>query len=463
MAESTNGNSATNTVDATNTNGSSNNSNNAAANDGAPTACLAYTQVYLTLFGAHWFGARRFDRVSQPGDFDPEDMQAYRAQKGEFLKRNFTRSRSITITAASSGAEAQAPPELQAQEEDGTNATSDGAAAAEAGQVGHAEAGGADAQEERVVTSKQVFPRFVLVQSFLMCSLYLVFALKKYAEDKMTGTDPWLAGLDSVSSGSTDLRWAGENCEDHRHEVWRWITYQWTHIGVGHVLTNTALLIVFGTALEGHEGSIRMFLIFNIGVIAGALCWFVGGAHGYVVGSSGGVYALIGLHFEDLIMNWRERHFRKVILFILLAFALTDALTWVMSQGLTKADYSYSAALGGGLGGLMLGSFIGRDYFVTKRDSILTAVLGSIGFALVVIAVCWLATNEAPINIWEAASGENGYCWVAQFYNANLNATSYQCVRCGTQECIQTWSLQENILPVKVSACASQGWYYDGR
>jgi len=400
-------------------------------------ACLAYTQVYLTLFGAHWFGARRFDTVSQPGEFDPEDVQAYRAQKGEFLKRNFTRSKSITVAAAG------APGEQQGEE----------AAATEEGASGRAQ----------VVTSKQVFPRFVLVQSFLMCSLYLVFALKKYAEDKMTGTDPWLAGLDSVSRGSTDLRWSGPNCEDHRPEVWRWITYQWTHIGVGHVLANTVLLIVFGTALEGHEGSLRMCLIFNAGVIAGALCWFVGGAHGYVVGSSGGVYALIGFHFEDLMMNWRERHFKRVILFILLAFACVDALTWVMSQGMTKADYSYSAALGGGLGGLIFGSFFGRDYFRTRKDSILTALLCSLGFALIVIAVAWVATNEAPLNIWEAAAGENGYCWVAQFYNSNLNATNYQCVRCGTQECIEQWKLQENVLPVRASACTSQGWYYDGR
>jgi membrane associated rhomboid family serine protease len=296
-----------------------------------------------------------------------------------------------------------------------------------------------------------------------MCLLYTMFALKKHAEDGMTGRDPWLAGLDSIKRGSTDLRWAGPECEDYRGQVWRWITYQFTHVGVGHIFANCLLLVVFGTALEGHEGSVRMFLLWNAGVVAGALCWFVGGAHGCVVGSSAGVYSLVGVQFEDLIMNWRERHFHWCALFVLLAYALLDAVTWLWSMDLQKVDYSYSIAVGGGLAGLIIGSFMGRNYVMTRKDKLLISGLSLLGVALTLFALIWLGTHETPVSIWEAGAGEDGWCWVGQFYGRRINATSWQCVRCATKECIEEWTTRRNMAPVSVSACEAQGWYYDER
>mmetsp|Transcript_139291 Transcript_139291/g.347242 ORF Transcript_139291/g.347242 Transcript_139291/m.347242 type:complete len:454 (-) Transcript_139291:109-1470(-) len=440
-----------------------------------PLTGFAYAWAYLNLFFAHWFGAQRFARVGHPEAFDPEDVQAYSnsAQKYEHLKKNFLRSQRVVVTtpvatASESTAETEQPEngaETQVAQ-GGIGALGDDAVEArapadqsEAGQPAQPSQAGAAGTEVRIVPAKQGLPWFVIIQSLLMCFLWGVFALKKAKDDATTGTDPWLAGLDSISRGSTDLRWSGPNCEDYRAEIWRWFTYQWTHIGVVHVLANTIVLIVFGWALEGHEGSLRMFIIFNTGVIGGALCWFVGGAHGYVVGTSGGVYALIGLHFEDLIMNWRERHFRRLVLCILLTYVFLDVLTWGLSQNLTKADYSYSVAIGGGLSGLIMGSFIGRNYVVTLKDKRLMAGLSFLAGMLLVFSLLWLSTHEAPVNIWEASSVEGGWCWVGQF----RSRSGYLCVRCATEECVQEWKLKKTMLSVSAEACEAQGWHFDER
>lgn len=102
------------------------------------------------------------------------------------------------------------------------------------------------------------------------------------------------------------LRLAGDSCEDLRAQVWRWWTYQFTHVGAVHVMMNAALNVVLGIPLELMHGSLRVALMFNIGVVGGAMCYSVNDAHTVVVGCSGGCYALIGTHIADLLMNWRS-------------------------------------------------------------------------------------------------------------------------------------------------------------
>jgi len=432
----------------------------------APVTGVDYAKSYLTLFAAHWFGARRFDTVDHEG-FDPEDVQAYRAQKSAYLKKNFTRSRSVLRpepeSSPSSPTHAEAAAEAAAEAEAEQQPAPEAAAhdAEEGGGVPAASGGGEAAQ---VVTSKQLLPKFVVFQSVACCLLWLVFTLQKViAGDSFQGSDGWLAGLDSIARGTTDLRWAGPACEDYRPEIWRWLTYQWTHIGVGHLFANTAMLVLLGTSLEGHEGTLRMAVIFNLGVMGGAFFYYVFEGHSGVVGASGGVYALVGVHFADLVLNWRVRHFRKLTLAVLLLFLFVDALTFSMSEDLSKADFLYSVSLGGVITGFISGCMIGRTFLANRRDSLMVVLLGVIGGALALFCLTWLGVNEAPRNIWEAAAGESGYCWVRQVFNSTLNSTNYQCIRCGTQSCISEWSQQDDILPVSRRACAAEGWYYDGR
>merc|ERR1719210_44468 len=69
---------------------------------------------------------------------------------------------------------------------------------------------------------------------------------------------------------------------------------------------NCLLALIFGISLEGFHGPIRMFIMFNSGVLGGACCYLVSDVHTRVVGMSGGCYALLGMHFGDLIINFHE-------------------------------------------------------------------------------------------------------------------------------------------------------------
>jgi len=159
--------------------------------------------------------------------------------------------------------------------------------------------------------------------------------------------------LDSFAPEMTDLRLAGPECQDYRAQVWRWLTYQFTHVGASHVLMNVFLNIVLGIPLEGMHKWWRLAIMFNFGVFGGACCYFVTDAHTPVVGCSGGCYALIGIHIADQVMNWRQKRFRIPVIAMLFLLVGIDVLTYAMSTD--DGSKSHAAHVGGAIAGLIIG------------------------------------------------------------------------------------------------------------
>jgi len=53
------------------------------------------------------------------------------------------------------------------------------------------------------------------------------------------------------------------------------------------------------------HGQTKFFMLYEMGVIAGVLCFVsIGGGHGQLLGSSGGVYSIIGMHLAEILINW---------------------------------------------------------------------------------------------------------------------------------------------------------------
>jgi membrane associated rhomboid family serine protease len=148
-------------------------------------------------------------------------------------------------------------------------------------------AGGLTGSEEsfiwEVTVKRQVWPKFTILQALAIVILWVVGIVLHSAPDPMG-----LAGLESFWPG-TSLRLTGYSCEEYRHEVYRWLLYQFTHVGVMHVSMNATTIILLGIPLEGSLGTLRMFTIFNLGVFGGAMCYMVGDGHEEVVGASGGI------------------------------------------------------------------------------------------------------------------------------------------------------------------------------
>uniref|UniRef100_A0A674IJI7 rhomboid protease n=1 Tax=Terrapene triunguis TaxID=2587831 RepID=A0A674IJI7_9SAUR len=89
-----------------------------------------------------------------------------------------------------------------------------------------------------------------------------------------------------------------------RAQAWRYLTYIFMHAGIEHLGLNVALQLLVGVPLEMVHGAARIGFVYIAGVIAGSLAVSVADMTAPVVGSSGGVYALISAHLANIVMNW---------------------------------------------------------------------------------------------------------------------------------------------------------------
>lgn len=89
------------------------------------------------------------------------------------------------------------------------------------------------------------------------------------------------------------------------------------------MLTNLAVQILLGVPLELVHKFWRIGLIYILGVMSGALLFFVFSQSRaiFLAGASGGVYALVSAHVANVIINWNEMKFnwlRTAVLSILI-------------------------------------------------------------------------------------------------------------------------------------------------
>merc|ERR1719160_1900589 len=140
-----------------------------------------------------------------------------------------------------------------------------------------------------------------------------------------------IGGLESFFKGHTKLR-TNYKCLDYRTEWWRWFTYQFTHAHIGHSGFNTVMNCFLGVPLEKVHGHFRLFFMYQVGVFGGSMCLFVTDVHTAVVGCSGGVYSLYGIHLAKLFMNWHQMRYRKPILLLLVVLLVCDIMI-VSSSG----------------------------------------------------------------------------------------------------------------------------------
>eukprot|EP00429_Kryptoperidinium_foliaceum_P066813 CAMPEP_0176066210 /NCGR_PEP_ID=MMETSP0120_2-20121206/33040_1 /TAXON_ID=160619 /ORGANISM="Kryptoperidinium foliaceum, Strain CCMP 1326" /LENGTH=483 /DNA_ID=CAMNT_0017399813 /DNA_START=93 /DNA_END=1544 /DNA_ORIENTATION=+ len=467
----------------------------------------AYVGYYFVLFFAYWFGVARFD-VDGDGDFDPTDVQEYLKNKSVIRKNNRVkkpRSGSAPVSPKSSasgeegvkdaGAEqvsladkdkalnvsaldvAERQDQVTDEEHDegaGDVANVESSAGGWWDRDGDGHVGLNDLVETKTdgpaaediamqnIMSGQVRPWFILLQCCITVGLWAFFAvtgINNHGEPLLERK----AGLDSFFDGKTDLRIAGPSCEDLRAEAWRWLTYQFTHIGATHVLTNAALNVILGLPLEGLHGIWRMALMYNAGVLGGALCNFVADGHTAVVGCSGGCYALIGIQLADLAMNWRQKKFRlPTVVFLLLLIGI-DIVGTFMSQ--SSDQVSHAAHIGGGFMGLLVGVMTVRNLKKERHEWVFMGLAIVLTLAYAGLCLGWLfSQSNGPQSIFEAASGELGWCWHRQVYNKSFLEMGLsevpQCVRCGNQPCIDYWSTCLVVSPVSASICRRErGWF----
>jgi hypothetical protein len=97
---------------------------------------------------------------------------------------------------------------------------------------------------------------------------------------------------------------------------------RWLHLGF-----NLVVQLLVGLPLEMVHGSGRVALIYMAGVVAGSLGTSVFDTDVYLVGASGGVYALLAAHLANVLLNYNNMQCGILRLFGILAIGECDETT----------------------------------------------------------------------------------------------------------------------------------------
>ncbi|XP_021486649.1 rhomboid-related protein 3 isoform X4 [Meriones unguiculatus] len=181
-----------------------------------------------------------------------------------------------------------------------------------------------------------------------------------------------------------------------RAQAWRYLTYIFMHAGVEQLGLNVALQLLVGVPLEMVHGATRIGLVYVAGVVAGSLAVSVADMTAPVVGSSGGVYALVSAHLANIVMNWsgmkcQFKLLRMAVALICMSMEFGRAV-WLRFHPSAYPPCphpSFVAHLGGVAVGITLGVVVLRNYEQRLQDQSLWWIFVTMYTIFVLFAVFW--------------------------------------------------------------------------
>ncbi|XP_066473158.1 rhomboid-related protein 3 [Tiliqua scincoides] len=181
-----------------------------------------------------------------------------------------------------------------------------------------------------------------------------------------------------------------------RAQAWRYLTYIFMHAGIEHLALNVVLQLLVGVPLEMVHGAARIGFVYIAGVVAGSLAVSIADMTAPVVGSSGGVYALISAHLANIVMNWsgmkcQFKLLRMAVALICMSLEFGRAvwLRFYPSVYPPCPHPSFVAHLGGVAVGITLGVVILRNYEQRLQDQSLWWIFVSMYVVFVLFAIFW--------------------------------------------------------------------------
>lgn len=139
----------------------------------------------------------------------------------------------------------------------------------------------------------------------------------------------FVLNLIQESAGVDFLSWAV--LRETSPQVWQWLTYSLLHFDFWHLLFNGLALWWVGKIVEESNGASTYFKTLTLGVIAGALCWWITGINGQrqegaLIGISAGVYAMLIVGLLDRL----DEEVTVLIFFILPVTLRVRWLVWIL-------------------------------------------------------------------------------------------------------------------------------------
>ncbi|XP_023160402.1 protein rhomboid isoform X2 [Drosophila hydei] len=195
---------------------------------------------------------------------------------------------------------------------------------------------------------------------------------------------------------------------DKRHEIWRFILYMVLHAGWFHLGFNVVVQLLFGLPLEMVHGSTRIACIYFSGVLAGSLGTSIFDPEVFLVGASGGVYALLAAHLANVLLNYHQMRYGVLRLAFILIFASFDFGFAIYARyagedlppgqlAASSAAVSYVAHLAGAVAGLTIGLLVLKNFEQKLHEQLLWWIALGTYTALVVFAVAFNVLNGVTL------------------------------------------------------------------
>ncbi|XP_073707901.1 rhomboid-related protein 3 isoform X3 [Garra rufa] len=181
-----------------------------------------------------------------------------------------------------------------------------------------------------------------------------------------------------------------------RAQAWRYLSYIFMHAGIEHLGLNMAMQLLVGVPLEMVHGALRIGLVYVCGVLAGSLAVSVTDMTAPVVGSSGGVYALVSAHLANVVMNWsgmkcQFKLFRMAMALVCMSVEFGRAvwLRFYPPAFPPCPNPSFVAHLGGVAVGLTLGVVVLQNYEQRLQEQSLFWIFFSVYTLFIFCGIFW--------------------------------------------------------------------------
>lgn len=167
---------------------------------------------------------------------------------------------------------------------------------------------------------------------------------------------------------------------------YRTLTNMFAHSDDAHLWINVGSTLILGSILETRNGFVRIAPIWYLSAFVGtAFHALISDRPVRIVGSSGGVYALLAALLAELVMNWREMRYRWLYLtFFVVVLILEVVLVTVDPQ----PNVAYGAHFFGALYGFAVGLCVVKNWRWRRFEYV-------VFFAALLFAMGSLATISA--------------------------------------------------------------------
>uniref|UniRef100_A0A668AKE7 Rhomboid-related protein 3 n=1 Tax=Myripristis murdjan TaxID=586833 RepID=A0A668AKE7_9TELE len=174
-----------------------------------------------------------------------------------------------------------------------------------------------------------------------------------------------------------------------RAQAWRYLSYVFMHAGIEHLSLNMAMQLLVGVPLEMVHGALRIGLVYVCGVLAGSLAVSVTDMTAPVVGSSGGVYALVSAHLANVVMVSVCVCVCVCVRVLSVEFGRAVWLRFYPPAFPPCPNPSFVAHLGGVAVGLTLGVVVLQNYEQRLQEQSLFWIFFCVYTLFVLCAVFW--------------------------------------------------------------------------